>query len=69
MEIYPDKVTYTSDYFDVTKDYMEKMIKLGLAYADDTPSEEMKKERDTGIESRYRNATVEENLLRFNLML
>ena len=39
LEIYPDRVTHTSDYFDVTKEYMEKLIKLGLAYADDTPTE------------------------------
>ena len=29
----------------------------------------MKSERDEGIESKYRTATVEENLKRFNLML
>lgn len=46
MKIVPDRITYTSDYFDVTKEYMEKLIQLGLAYADDTPAEEMKKERD-----------------------
>lgn len=69
LEIIPDRVTYTSDYFDQTKEYMEKLIKLGLAYADDTPGEEMKKERDAGIESKYRSATVEENLKRFHLML
>ena len=45
------------------------MIRLGFAYADDTPGEEMKKERDQGIESKYRNATVEENIKRFHLML
>lgn len=70
LEIKPDRITYTSDYFDTTKEYMEKMIKLGLAYADDTPSEEMKLERDKGLESKYRSgATVEENLKRFQLML
>jgi len=48
---------------------MEELIKLGLAYADDTPAEQMKKERDEGIESKYRDATPEENLKRFHLML
>ena len=48
---------------------MEILIKLGFAYADDTPSEEMKAQRDKGTESKYRNATVEENLKRFHLML
>lgn len=48
---------------------MEQLIKLGLAYADDTPAEEMKNQRNQGIESKYRNATVEENLKRFSLIL
>lgn len=69
LQIHPDRVTFTSDYFDKTKEYMEVMIKAGFAYADDTPGEEMKKERDAGIESKYRNASVEENLKRFHLML
>lgn len=42
---------------------------MGLAYADDTPAEEMKKERDAGIESKYRDASVEDNLRRFHAML
>ena len=69
LEIKPDRVTYTSDYFDQTRDYMEQLIKLGLAYADDTPADQMKAERDVGTESKYRTATVEENLKRFALML
>ena len=48
---------------------MEKLIRLGLAYADDTPADQMKAERDVGTESKYRSATVEENLKRFELML
>lgn len=48
---------------------MEKLIQLGLAYADDTPADQMKIERDAGIESKYREATVEENMKRFHLML
>lgn len=69
LEIKPDRVTFTSDYFDQTKEYMEQLIKLGLAYADDTPGDQMKQERDAGVESKYRLATVEENLKRFHLML
>jgi glutamyl-tRNA synthetase len=69
LEIKPDRVTYTSDYFDKTKECMEQLIKLGLAYADDTPAEEMKLQRDKGVESKYRTATVEENMKRFHLML
>lgn len=42
---------------------------MGLAYADDTPADQMKIERDAGVESKYREATVEENMKRFHLML
>ena len=42
LQIHGDRTTYTSDYFDQIKDYMEQLIKLGFAYADDTPSELMK---------------------------
>lgn len=69
LDIQADRVTYTSDYFDQIKEYMEKMIKLGLAYADDTPGDLMKIERDGGIENKYRSATIEENMARFQLML
>lgn len=48
---------------------MEKLIQLELAYADDTPADVMKLERDAGTESKYRLATVEENMKRFHLML
>jgi glutamyl-tRNA synthetase len=69
LEIKPDRITFTSDYFEKTRECMEQMIKLGFAYADDTPGEEMKAQRDVGTDSKYRLATVEENLKRFNLML
>ncbi len=45
LEIKPDRVTYTSDYFDKTKECMETLIKLGLAYADDTLAEQRGRER------------------------
>jgi glutamyl-tRNA synthetase len=69
LEIIPDSITYTSDYFDQLKDFMEKMINMGLAYADDTPGEEMKIQRDAGEESKYRLASIDENMKRFQLML
>ena len=46
LNIIPSRVTHTSDYFDLLREKMEELIKLGLAYADDTPAEEMKAERD-----------------------
>jgi len=48
---------------------MRQLIEMGLAYADDTPADQMKEERDKGIESKYRTATIEENLQRFQEML
>ncbi|CAN4110843.1 unnamed protein product [Withania somnifera] len=55
-------VTYTSDYFPQLMEMAEKLIHEGKAYVDDTPREQMQKERMDGIESRCRNNSVEENL-------
>ncbi|EFJ12718.1 hypothetical protein SELMODRAFT_446550 [Selaginella moellendorffii] len=62
LEIKPDEVTYTSDYFPALMEMAEKLIKEGKAYVDDTPREVMQKERMDGIESKRRNQNVEENL-------
>jgi glutamyl-tRNA synthetase len=64
-----ERVTYTSDYFDALMTMVEKMIKQGKAYVDDTPREQMQKERMDGIESTCRNNTVEQNLAMWNEML
>lgn len=57
-----EKITYTSDYFPELMDMAEKLIKEGKAYVDDTPREQMQKERMDGIESNCRSNSVEENL-------
>lgn len=62
LEIYPDTVSYTSDWFGKTTELMEELIRRGLAYLDNTIQEEMQKERFDGIESKCRSQTVEENL-------
>ena len=36
LDIKADKVTHTSDYFDQIYELAIKIIKIGLAYADDT---------------------------------
>ncbi|OAY42471.1 glutamate--tRNA ligase, cytoplasmic [Manihot esculenta] len=56
------KVTHTSDYFDKLMEKAEELIRQGKAYIDDTPREQMQKERMDGIESKCRNNSVEENL-------
>jgi glutamyl-tRNA synthetase len=42
MEIYPDRVTYSSDYFGEIQNQCRKLITDGNAYADDTPADLMK---------------------------
>ena len=69
LDIVPDQVTYSSDHFDKLKECAETLIKKGLAYADDTPAEEMKEQRDEGIESKHRANTVKQNLDHFKGML
>jgi glutamyl-tRNA synthetase len=46
MGINPDQTSYTSDYFDEIEKYCVQMIKDGNAYADDTPAEIMKAQRN-----------------------
>ncbi|OMO59965.1 Glutamyl/glutaminyl-tRNA synthetase, class Ib [Corchorus capsularis] len=56
------QITYTSDYFSELMDMAEKMIREGKAYVDDTPREDMQRERMDGIESKNRNNSIEKNL-------
>ncbi|ELP88300.1 glutamyl-tRNA synthetase, cytoplasmic, putative [Entamoeba invadens IP1] len=60
--IVADKVSYTSDYFDMLMEYGDKILKMGKAYIDDMDPEEMHKGRMEGIESPNRNNTLEKNL-------
>ena len=64
-----DKLLFASDYFDVMFDCAVKLINKGLAYVSDETAEEIRERRGTltepGIESPYRNRSVEENLKLF----
>ncbi|CAI7586638.1 unnamed protein product [Penicillium viridicatum] len=62
MGIQPDKVSYTSDYFDQLYAYCIQIIKSGKAYADDTDKETMKNQRWDGIPSQRRDLFPEESL-------
>lgn len=62
------QMTHTSDHFELIYRYALEMIKNGKAYIDDTPVEQMRKERMEGIESKGRNQPVEENLRLFEEM-
>ncbi|EAA58880.1 hypothetical protein AN8224.2 [Aspergillus nidulans FGSC A4] len=68
MGIKPDKTSYSSDYFDELQQYAVQIIKDGNAYADDTDKETMASQRMNGEPSKRRDATVEENLARFEEM-
>lgn len=63
------RLTYTSDYFDVIFDYARDLIKKGLAYADNTDVETMRKQRQARIESEGRGYTIQKNLELFEKML
>ena len=67
-----DKERYASDYFDQLYAWAEELIQKGLAYVDDQTQEEISKGRGTvdkpGVESPYRNRSVEENLRLFREM-
>ena len=57
---------YASDYFDKLYEFAVTLIKKGLAYVDDSTSEEMAAMKGTptepGKNSKYRDRSVEENL-------
>ncbi|MCF6364890.1 MAG: glutamine--tRNA ligase/YqeY domain fusion protein [Bacteroidales bacterium] len=63
---------YSSDYFEQLYKWAIKLIKEGLAYVDDQSGEEISATRGTptkpGIESPFRNRSVEENLDLFERM-
>jgi len=69
LDIVPDVISHTSDYFPQIAEAMEKMINGGHAYADNGTAEEMKNQRDNAIESEHRSKTPEENLKIFKDML
>lgn len=63
---------YASDYFDTLYGYAVKLIEMGLAYVDDSTSEEMATLKGTptepGKDSVYRSRSVAENLDLFTRM-
>ncbi len=63
---------YASDYFDQLYEWAIQLIKAGKAYVDDQTSEEIRRNRGTlttpGVNSPYRDRSVEENLDLFQRM-
>jgi glutaminyl-tRNA synthetase len=68
----PAKIVNTSDYFDFLYNCAITLIKKGLAYVDDSTSEEIANLKGTptspGKDSPYKSRTIEENLDLFNRM-
>ncbi len=60
---------FASDYFDQLYEWAVKLIKMGKAYVDDTPAEQIREERGTptqpGRESANRDRSAEESLALF----
>lgn len=67
-----DKECYASDYFQQLYDWAVELIKKNKAYVDSQTSEEMAQQKGTpttpGIDSPYRNRSIEENLDLFTRM-
>lgn len=67
-----DREYYASDYFDTLYGYAQKLIRKGLAYVDDSNADQIAEMKGTtttpGIESPFRERSVEENLDLFERM-
>ena len=67
-----DRLYYASDYFGKLHDFAVELIKQGKAYVDDQDAETISNQKGTptrpGIESPFRNRSVQENLDLFNRM-
>lgn len=67
-----DRMYYASDYFDKMYEFAVQMIKDGNAYVDSSTPGEIKNQKgsptEPGINSPYRNRSVEENLRMFEDM-
>ena len=68
----PDDVVYASDYFEQLYQWAESLIERGLAFVDDQDAETISEQRGgfttPGVNSPFRDRTVEENLELFRGM-
>jgi len=67
-----DRRFYASDYFEKLYGFAVQLVKLGRAYVDSLNADQIRQYRGTltepGVESPYRNRSVEENLALFQRM-
>ncbi|KAK5125907.1 hypothetical protein LTR08_005029 [Meristemomyces frigidus] len=68
LGVKPDQITYTSDYFQDLYERCVQMIKDGNAYTDNSPQEQLQKERMERKESDHRNDSVEDSVAHFEEM-
>lgn len=64
----PSKITYSSDYFEELYNLAVELIKRGNAFVCHQTGDEISRDRKEGIESPYRNRSVEENVRLFEDM-
>ena len=67
-----ERLTYASDYFEQLYEFAEELIKKGKAYVESQSADEIRSKRGTltepGINSPFRDRSVEENLTLFRQM-
>jgi glutamyl-tRNA synthetase len=68
LGVTPDRLSYSSDYFQQMYEGCLRLILEGKAYADDTNKEVMRDQRKDGIASVRRGLSVEDSLARFEDM-
>ncbi|HEX3768662.1 MAG TPA: glutamine--tRNA ligase/YqeY domain fusion protein, partial [Puia sp.] len=68
----PEMVLYASDYFEQLYQFALKLIEKGLAYVDDSTSDEIAFQKGTptepGIANKFRNRSIDENIRYFSEM-
>lgn len=64
----PMKITYSSNYFEQLFDLAVELIRRGKAYVCHQTGDEVSRDRKEGIESPWRNRSIEENIRQFHDM-
>ncbi len=62
-------VFYKSDRLEIFYEWAERLIKIGGAYVCECSAEELRKNREKGIECKHRQQSIEENLEKWRKML
>lgn len=68
LEIYPDKITHTSDYFEKIMEYADHLIKIDKAYVDNSDQQMISETRIKGMETENRSNSIEKNIKIWNEM-